>query len=286
MADIDIDHLRSWIGRKEQAEDVVTWRPAAALAATLDYATLPKVGDALPPLWHWVYFTPLARQSELREDGHRRLGDFMPPIPLPRRMRAGGRFKFFDSLRIGDQVTCETEITDVTAKVGRQGALVFITLLRRYLTARGPAIEEVESAVYREAVTGAPKASKPEAVALERAPADWRDPITATPSFLFRYSALTFNSHRIHYDAPYAREQEGYPGLVVHGPLTATLLLERLAAHVPGTVREFSFRGELPLFAGDEFSLCGRKEADGGYALWAETPTGAPAMTGSARIEN
>lgn len=283
MPDIDIQHLQTWIGRKEKVVETIARHPAAALAATLDRETLPRPGDPLPPLWHWIYFTPLARQSQIAADGHPRLGGFMPPVPLPRRMWAGGRLRFPGAIQIGEEVSKETEISKVSLKSGQQGALVFITLTHRLSTKRGLAIEEEQDIVYREPSPAAgPTTAAPQAPAAAQ-PALWRDPVTTDPVLLFRYSALTFNAHRIHYDLPYAREEEGYPGLVVHGPLTATLLAERLLSHVPGRLEEFSFRGQKPLFAGNPLAICGRAEGEA-HALWAEGPDGAAAMAATARI--
>ena len=156
MTEINIEYLRGWIGRKERLRDVIARNPAAALAATLDHEAPPQYGDPLRPLWHWVYFTPLARQSELGTDGHPRLGGFMPPVPLPRRMWAGGRIRFHTPLRIGDDVTKETEIMNVAHKAGRQGNLVFVTVRHRLSTASELAIEEEQDIVYRGPVPGQP----------------------------------------------------------------------------------------------------------------------------------
>ncbi len=284
---IDIEHLKTWIGRKQEIEDVLARNPAAAMAATLDHEQLPSAGDSIGPLWHWAYFTPLNRQSELSTDGHPRLGGFLPPIPLPRRMWAGGRLAFHAPLRIGDTVRKVTEIVDVTHKSGRQGDLVFLTLRHTLSSGDAIAIEEEQDIVYREpspVTTAAPAgAVTPQETVIERV--QWRDACLPTPTLLMRYSALTFNAHRIHYDLPYAREEEGYPGLVVHGPLIATLLADRLMAHVPGRLDAFSFRGVKPLFAGQTFHLCGRQEDDGSYALWAEDLDGFKTMTATASVQ-
>lgn len=286
MAEVDIQHLQTWVGRRQTSEETLAPTPARALAATLDHGRLPDVGDPLPPLWHWLYFTPLAPQSELGADGHPKLGSFMPPIPFPRRMWAGGRLIFLAPLLIGARAQRETEILKVSLKSGQQGALLFVTLRHRVTSDRGLAIEEEQDIVYREPgdAPSAPAAPVGEAA---RAPALWRDFARPEPTLLFRYSALTFNAHRIHYDLPYARDVEGYPGLVVHGPLTATLLADRLAAHVRGRLASFSFRGQRPLFSGTPFALCGdrdREQAES-YRLWAETPEGAVAMSATASVE-
>jgi 3-methylfumaryl-CoA hydratase len=287
MTEINVGYLRTWIGRKEQFRDVISQNPAAALAATLDHKEVPQYGDPLRPLWHWVYFTPLTRQSELGTDGHPLLGGFMPPVPLARRMWAGGRLRFLAPIHIGDEVSKETEIINVAYKPGRQGDLIFVTLRHCLSTARGLAIEEEQDIVYRQPVSGVP-------VVTSQSPASghelaktalWRDPIEADARLLFRYSALTFNAHRIHYDEPYAREEEGYAGLVVHGPLTATLIVDRLLAHAPGRLVEFAFRGQSPLLAGTRFNLCGNSGDHMNFDLWAEAQGGHRAMSATAKME-
>jgi 3-methylfumaryl-CoA hydratase len=287
MTEIDIEHLRAWIGRKERVRDIICRNPAAALAATLDHKEVPQHGDPLRPLWHWVYFTPLAQQSELGTDGHPRLGGFMPPVPLPRRMWAGGRIRFHTPLRIGDDVSKESEIMNVAHKSGRQGDLVFVTVRHRLSSTSELAIEEEQDIVYRGSVSGQPVAATqgPTTESLPVRAALWRDPFEADAKLLFRYSALTFNAHRIHYDALYAEEEEGYSGLVVHGPLTATLLVDRLLPKASGRLKEFAFRGQSPLFAGRIFNLCGASGDQANFDLWAEAPDGRTAMSATARIE-
>jgi 3-methylfumaryl-CoA hydratase len=287
MTEINIEHLKTWIGRKQQFRDVICLNPAAALAATLDHDEAPRYGDPLRPLWHWVYFTPLARQSKLGTDGHPRLGGFMPPVPLPRRMWAGGRLRFLAAIRVGDDVVKETEIVNVAHKPGRKGDLVFVALRHRLSTPHGLAIEEEQDIVYREPFSGPPAAATEAPTAgPERAKsALWRVPFEADAKLLFRYSALTFNAHRIHYDAPYAKNEEGYLDLVVHGPLTATLLVDRLLVNAPGRLTEFAFRGQSPLFAGKIFYLCGESGDRAHFDLWAEAPDGQTAMSATARVE-
>lgn len=285
MNQTTVPDLQDWVGRRETLQDVISLAPAAGLAATLDHQELFALGDELPPLWHWIYFKPQARQSLLGLDGHPVLGEFMPPIPLPRRMWAGGRLKFLKPLRIGDDVERTTEIAKIESKEGQQGALIFVTLRHSLCTPRGPAIEEEQDLVYRapSKAEAAPVGSK---VQTDLAPAQWRDTINPDPRLLFRYSALTFNTHRIHFDLAYAQQQEGYPGLVVQGPLLATLLVDRLRTHVPGRLCHFTFRGRSPLYAGAPFHLCGQPVgADGEYALWTEGPEGKIATSATATIE-
>ena len=276
---MDIVHLREWIGRTESASDVLTSTPAAALAATLDRDDpLPRPGDVLPPLWHWLYFLPLHRRSVLGPDGHARRGGFLPPVSLPRRMWAGGRCEFHRPLRIGVAVSRTSRISDVTCKEGRSGPLVFVVVRHEIHDAEGLALVEEQDIVYR---GDAPSMSAP-----SQAPASsvWERGICPDDVLLFRYSALTFNAHRIHYDRRYATEVEGYPGLVVHGPLIATLLLDLLRRNLPGgNVRHFNFRAISPLFDTGSFSVCGQPGQDR-IRLWAKNEQESLAMEASAQI--
>lgn len=269
---IDIAHLQGWVGRTEESRDMIASAHAARMAALLN-RDAPADSEALPPLWHWTFFTPEAPQSQLGPDGHPRLGGFLPPVPLPRRMWAGGRLAFHAPIHVGEEVMRVSEILSVTEKSGRQGALVFLTLRHRLSTAAGLAIEEEQDIVYREAST----TTLPAAVD-ETQPADWREPLDPDPVLLFRFSAVTFNAHRIHYDLPYATGEEGYPGLVVQGPLTATLLMEAYTRHSGKLPKSFSFRGQAPLFCGGRMALCGRT-SDAGHELWAEGPGGYTGMS-------
>ncbi|QKR99261.1 acyl-CoA dehydrogenase [Sphingomonas sp. CL5.1] len=280
MTEIDIDHLRQWIGRTETATDGLSLLQAMQLAATLDRGHHPAEGQPLPPLWHWLYFAPHAPHSELGDDGHARRGGFLPPVPLPRRMWAGGRLTFHHALRIGETVTRKSEILSVSEKFGAQGALVFVTIRHTLSNVGGPAVEEEQDIVYREAGVTPRSAAAPAPLR----DADWREAFTTDPTHLFRWSAVTFNAHRIHYDLPYATKVEGYPGLVVQGPLTATLLLEAYRKQTGRTVRSFSFRGQAPLFCGDTVVLCGRLGGEG-FDLWAEGPGGYLAMAAKATGE-
>ncbi len=286
MSDIDMDQLQAWIGRRAEQTIPIDVAQATRIAATLDHDEAPVVGQPLAPLWHWAYFTPSARQSELGTDGHPKRGGFMPPIPLPRRMWAGGKLRFYEPILVGDVVTRITEIRDVVAKPGSQGPLVFVALRHSLTTERGVAIEEDQDIVYRGESVGNP-APMPLPSVLDPAPAEWRDVQLFDPTLLFRYSALTFNAHRIHYDLPYAQQAERYPGLVVHGPLTATCLVDRLLAHTGRRLTGFSFRGKHPLIASDRgANLCGRTgERDGSYELWAESPDGHVTMIATATTE-
>jgi len=277
-----LERLRDWIGRTERHEDEVTPAPAAALAALLDRdASTPVAGSAIPPLAHWLYFPAPARQSELGEDGHRRRGEFLPPVPLPRRMWAGGRLAFHDPLRIGERIVRESRVADVAVKRGRVGTLVFVTVRHEIANATGVAVTEEHDIVYR----GDPGPEGPATVATVAATDEtFRRRVVPDPVLLFRYSALTANAHRIHYDHPYATGVEGYPGLVVHGPLVATLLLDLLRREHPECrVSRFSFRAVAPLFDIAPFELCGRTEpGTANVALWARDAEGRLAVEASA----
>jgi 3-methylfumaryl-CoA hydratase len=276
---MDVEHLRSWIGRQETLHDQVTRFPVAALAATLDRGDLPPAeGDELPPLWHWLYFLPTARQSNLGEDGHPARGGFLPPVPLPRRMWAGGRFLFHQPLRVDQPITRVSTVSDVTVKQGRNGALCFVLVKHAVSGPDGLALEEEHDIVYRDnpAPGEAPAAGKP-----VRTDGVWEREIVPSDPMLFRYSALTFNSHRIHYDRRYVTEVEGYPGLIVHGPLIATLLMDLLRRNTERVVKTFRFRAMSPLFDIAPFSVHGVSEGDSA-SLWARNPAGHVAMEAEA----
>ncbi|OON64075.1 acyl-CoA dehydrogenase [Massilia sp. KIM] len=277
--------LTTWIGTQERVTDILGATPCAALAATLDRpAERPERGAALPPLWHWLYFLPLYRQSEVGPDGHARRGGFLPPVPLPRRMWAGSQFRFHAPLRIGDEVERTSTIDAVSEKEGRSGRLVFVKVrheVRRRHEAE-VALTEFHDIVYREA----PRLGAPEPAPLAApADADWEREVVPDDVLLFRYSALTFNGHRIHYDRRYVTEVEGYPGLVVHGPLIATLLLDLLRERLPeAVVTAFSFRALRPVFDIHRFHVCGARQADGPVRLWARDHEGWLCMDASATL--
>jgi 3-methylfumaryl-CoA hydratase len=278
----DYSRYREWIGKTEHRADMVTAMPVAALSATLDRNDPePLPGTDLPPLWHWMFFNPIARQSQLGPDGHPRRGGFLPPVELPRRMWAGGRLQFNHPVRIGDEVTRASRIADVTVKEGRSGALVFVKVRHEITNAEGLAIVEEHDIVYRDnPQLGAP------APAPTPAPAecDFSRDIAPDPVLLFRYSALTFNGHRIHYDRSYVTEVEGYPGLIVHGPLIATLLLDLQRHNLPeARVKRFEFRALRPLFDIHPFSVHG-KRFEGGVQLWSRDHTGALSMDATAEL--
>ncbi len=277
--------INAWVGRRECVEDVIVPGPVARLAATLDRDDPPPApGDALPPGWHWLYFLHATPQRGIAPDGHDARGGFLPAIDLPRRMWAGGRIWFREALRIGERVRRESEIVSVTPKEGRAGALVFVTVRHVVSGEAGVAVEEEHDIVYREAQrAGAPEPPP----AMPSATPVWQRRIDPDPVMLFRFSALTFNGHRIHYDRDYVTGVEGYPGLVVHGPLTAILLLDLLRRSLPERVpARFDYRALAPLFDTAPFTVAGAPGEDGASAtLWAARPDGAMAMHGTAVLE-
>ncbi len=272
-----------WIGRRETTVERIALAPARGLLATLnDTETSLAEGEALPPLWHWLYFLAPVPQSAIDVDGHPVRGGFLPPVDLPRRMFAGARMTFETPLRVGVEARRESEILDVAEKSGRSGRLVFVTVRNRIFDADRLCIEETRNIVYRAA--GGPTPAPVPSSELPALPAGaWVETVSPDPVLLFRYSALTFNGHRIHYDYPYATGEEGYPGLVVHGPLIATLLADLVRRHAGRPLRGFQFRANAPLFAGVPFRVIGRP-SDDAVELTAERCDGAAAMTATAEL--
>jgi 3-methylfumaryl-CoA hydratase len=287
MMELDRQALEAWVGRSEVRSDVIDARPVTLLSATLDRDDpAPRRGDPLPPLWHWLYFLPVDRESEVGPDGHARRGGFLPPVPLPRRMWAGSRIEWQRPLVIGDEVSRRSRIASVTSKRGRSGELVFVVVRHELSTAAGPALAEEHDIVYR-GLPSAEPGREALAAGRETPAATWTRRIVPDDVLLFRYSALTFNSHRIHYDRRYVTEVEGYPGLVVHGPLLATLLLDLLRRQRPDAcVRRFEFRAVAPLFDIAPFDVCGRPEGDGRrVSLWVQSGEGVVAMRATATLD-
>jgi 3-methylfumaryl-CoA hydratase len=272
--------LKTWVGKIETRTDQITSMPVAALSATLDIdAPAPRSGDLVPPLWHWMWFMPIHKQSELDEDGHAKTGDFLPPVPLPLRMWAGGRLEFHRPLRVGQTYTRTSRILDVRQKDGRSGPLVFVIVRHEIGDGEGIALGEEQDIVYRDNAT--PGGVRKPTVPAAPSNAVWERAIQPDDVLLFRYSALTFNAHRIHYDRRYAMKVGGYPGLVVHGPLIATLLLDLVRRNLPDAkVGRFSFRAVSPLFDTAPFVLCGKPEGDRkNISLWAKDAAGCLATT-------
>jgi 3-methylfumaryl-CoA hydratase len=274
---LDLDHLRQWIGRSTEASDIVTAQLVKGLRATLfqDIGE-PKTGDAAPFTVHWCLAQPVFPMSMLGPDGHPTRGGFLPPVPLPRRMWAGGELEFLDPLRVGDEALRTSRISDVTVKTGSTGTLCFVSVEHVVTTPRGIAIRERQDIVYRDmgGAPAAPKAPSPTA--------KHRETHISDPVLLFRYSALTFNGHRIHYDRDYVTKVEGYPGLIFHGPLQAAFIVE-LAAKLHGGAppKKFSYRGVQPLFEGGEFSVNASDNA-ASMELWTANSEGQPTMNGTA----
>ncbi|MGA1826797.1 FAS1-like dehydratase domain-containing protein [Microbacterium sp.] len=276
---VDGVDFTAWVGASEVASDTADRSSTAGLSALLDYPT-GHAGDRLFPLGHWLHFRPTERQSGLGEDGHPALGGFLPPVPLPRRMWAGSRIEFHSAIRIGQDLRRTSTIDSITFKQGSTGRLCFIVLRHDVLADKILALTEHQSLVYREAATASPPlpATAPEAPTPEAW--EWVRSCVPTEVMLFRYSALTFNAHRIHYDLPYATGTEGYPALVVQGPLVATLLLDAFARRNPGhDVTRFEFAAKRPLFVDRAIQLCGRSTETGRAELAAVDPQGLVSVT-------
>lgn len=277
---VDLDHLRQWVGRSVMQEQHLEPFAARALAGLLDRADAPGDGDALPLPWHWLYFLDTPSREGTGVDGHPKRGGFLPPVPLPRRMWAAGELTVHRPLHLGRRANKTSTVRSVDLKQGKAGALVFVTVAHALSQDGEACIDELQHIVYREAPT-APTPLPPGEVA----PADaaWQRTLQPDPVMLFRFSALTHNGHRIHYDRDYATREEFYPALVVHGPLLATLLLDLAAReNADAAVAHFSFRAQRPAFDTDALRLCGRPD-DGGAALWTTDPSGAIGMTAQLR---
>jgi 3-methylfumaryl-CoA hydratase len=286
MTAIDVASLRRHIGTKISDEDIATEAPLKAIVATFDrQEAAPGEGQPIPPGWQIGYFLSTAPTGSLGPDGTATGTGVLPQVPLPRRMYAGTRATYHAPLRVGDRMRRETELTDLQVREGSTGTLILTTQARRISTSRGLAITEEYDTVFREEVkrgdkSGIPKRDEPPAVL------PWRRTIMAGPVALFRFSALTGNPHRIHYDRPYTMEVEGYPGLVVHGPFTQACLTNFVRDNNPGrSIRTFTMRARAPLFDTAPFELVGRP-TDGGAAceVWAVTPGGTIAMQASATL--
>jgi len=260
-----------------EAEDIVTPRLVAEYRATLDPHLAPVPDGDAPLALHWCLAPPVTTMAALGSDGHAAKGEFLPPVPLPRRMWAGGTVDTLAALRVGDSVRRRSIIADVAVKEGRTGTLCFVSVDHEYSTDRGVALTERQDIVYRDA---APPAAnpvvKPPSTGSTGHPgaADLAWDVEATPTLLFRYSAITFNGHRIHYDHPYVTETEGYPGLIVHGPMQASLMFNLAAELGGGVPASFRYRGLSPLFAGQRFTVKGTRRAEGGIRCWTENAAG------------
>jgi 3-methylfumaryl-CoA hydratase len=269
---------QEWLGRTEECVDIVLEAPLRKLAALLDRGDWPWRAALLPPLGHWLFHTAATPQSALGDDGHARRAGLLPPIELPRRMWAGSRIRFHHDIPVGAQMIRRSTVAAIT----RKNEKVFITLQHEIVCGGRTALTEEQDIVY----LGLPRAPAHPANAPEPMPQpDAVRRVVVDTVQLFRFSALTFNAHRIHYDRDYAVRVEGYPGLVVHGPLVATMLLDHLLSMQPGArMQTFDFRARAPVFDGVPFELCvaqGRSEAD----LWARTAEGLTLMSAKASFD-
>lgn len=281
--ELHLAQLRQWLGRSETKSDLIHAGPANALAATLNLSTVFDESCSLPPLWHWIYFWSVSPHSELGPDGHPKRGGFLPPVPLPRRMWAGGRLRFLAPLRIGVPATRTSTIASIDVKSGSSGQLAFVKVAHQMHCAGELCVEEVHDIVYRDLPVPGTVAAAPKPAPAASA---WSRTVTPDAVLLFRYSALTFNGHRIHYDRSYVTDVEGYPGLIVHGPLIATLLIGLVREHLPERqIAEFDFRAVGPLFDIEPFSIHGQPDPDGRTVqLWAANARGELAMQATATL--
>ncbi|MBN9489368.1 MAG: MaoC family dehydratase N-terminal domain-containing protein [Alphaproteobacteria bacterium] len=283
---IDIEPLKKDLGRKIEDEDVVTQAPLKAMIATFDRADkVPESGEPIAPGWHLCFLHSFARRAQLGLDGAAAEGGVLPRIPMPRRMYAGSTFTFDGDIRVGDKLRRELEFTDIQLRQGSTGTLVVATQTRRIFTPRGLALTEAANTVFREEVKAGQKSGVP---VREAAPKDapWRRTIKPDPVMLFRYSAITFNPHRIHYDRTYCLETEGYPGLVVHGPFAQQCIFDLLRDSMPGRrIKTLAVRARAPLFDTAPFDVIGRPTPDGqGAELWTVTPQGTIAAQATATL--
>ncbi|MDM0116028.1 MaoC family dehydratase N-terminal domain-containing protein [Variovorax sp. J22R133] len=275
-----LNDFNHWVGRTETKHALIDPAAVAALAATLDATDAPGHGKSLPTGWQWLFFNPVAAQRLLGDDGHPRRdveGSFLPPIPLPRRMWAGSRINYLAAIPIGSQAARTSRILKISPKAGRSGSMCFVTVSHTIAVDDRVCVVEEQDIVYREAATAtASVAAEPGAAA----PIQWRDQLVPTTALLFRYSALTFNGHRIHYDLPYAQDVEFYRGLVVHGPLTATLLQQFAGRCKPGQhLKNFEFKGVSPMYCGERMELqAWEDQSSGALQLRAVNAQGAAGM--------
>jgi 3-methylfumaryl-CoA hydratase len=277
---VNTPELKAWIGRREARRDSAVLSQAQAMAALLDQDPQKlQVGTLLPEFWHWIYFRPTVPRSRLGEDGHELRGDFMPPVELPRRMWAGGRVRFLRPIVIGASIERASEIISIDEKHGRSGPLVLTTVRHIISDAGGPCVEEEQDIVYCEIPKSNESTRQQEILPVD---VQWRETFLPDAVTLFRYSALMFNAHRIHFDYPFTTEVEGYRGLLVHGPLTATLLLEAAKRNVQRELASFRYRGLAPLFNNELITLAGSNtKQEDETELWAADLNGVIAMQGA-----
>jgi 3-methylfumaryl-CoA hydratase len=279
--------LSNWIGRELVTSETLDAMQLTKMAATMDRPLSFNKGEKLPAGWHWLFFNQLEAQANLGPDGHPRRGNFLPPVELPRRMWAGSRLHWHAPFLAGHTVTRTARVLDVTEKAGKSGQMIFVKVGYTYRDGQTVLLEEEHDIVYRDdpprdANATAVTAKAPDKLVFEREGAHLRK-VTPDPVLLFRYSAVTFNGHRIHYDADYVRNVEGYPGLIVHGPLIATFALDFIEFDLaPGrSIEKFSFRMKKPTFDYAPFHLHASASADGkGYAAWTSDNNGQVALDG------
>jgi 3-methylfumaryl-CoA hydratase len=283
LTDTDLEHLSQWVDKEcVILTETLDLRAPSGLAALLDRTSFPRMGDELPPLWQWLYFNPTPKQSGLGADGHPLRGAFLPPVPLQRRMWAAGEVHFHAPLLLGETVEKQSRVSAVKLKQGSSGPLVFVDVTHEYCVAGELCISEVQTLVYRDKPDGKELPNRTET---DIPAGTWHKTIHPDSILLFRYSALTSNTHRIHYDRNYAVNQEGYAGLLVQAPLTATLLAELMCENLPGQrIAEFRFRAVQALVAEQAFTIHGRLEPDNTVVLWALDADGRLAMQASARL--
>jgi 3-methylfumaryl-CoA hydratase len=269
----DAPSTKDWLGRTHRDDDEITLGTVQRLAATLDQdPTVFRRGSEMPESWYAILFATIAPESTLAPDGHPETGDFLPPMRGTRRMFAGRRTKFIKPLKIGDMVTRVSTVTRVEPKTGRTGPFTLLTVMHEISGPHGLALTEEQDVIYRTAVEAGTVAAQRGAAPVTDEPA-WSTPIELEPALVFRYSALTFNAHRIHYDLPYARDVEGYPALVMNGGLTALLLVETARPHLPRPIAAYAARAVSPLFVGQRVAFNGRIAGDAA-SLWASGPEG------------
>lgn len=281
LTKMNLSYLLDWQGQPESRTLKVETTPVAMWLALLDLDGQLEHGSPVPPLAHWAVFAPIVRQSELGSDGHPKRGSFLPPVPLPRRMWAGGQLEFHRPLSLGEEIVRLSEVKKIEGKKGSSGELVFVSVHHRISASGDAVITEIQDIVYRSAHD---PSTPPRPGTSARTDENFSREFTPDPMLLFRYSAATFNTHRIHYDRKYATEVEGYPGLVVHGPLVATLLLELLRGHRPSwKLKHFEFKAVAPVFDNESVTLCGRVDGAGEAALWVRNSAGLLCMEALAK---
>jgi 3-methylfumaryl-CoA hydratase len=284
MTEIDLEPIRARLGTKVVDEDVATAAPLRGMVVTFDRDEKPPVeGEPIAPGWHLAYFPAASRLSSLGADGLPLESGVLPAMPLPRRMYAGATLTFHAPILVGDRLRRETEFSDVGVRKGGTGTLIVATQTRRIFTPRGLALTEDTVSVFREAVAPGARSGIP---TTEPPPTGmtWTRTITPDSVSLFRYSALTFNPHRIHYDRPYAMNTEGYPGLVVHGPFSQQCLLDLLRDHADRPIATFTMRARAPIFDDAPFTLCGRMTGGNAAELYAVSNDGGIAMQATATL--